>query len=104
MVTRDEAIAQAAVIFLEAKIRIETERILAEHAERIKSTAPPLIDGRHWMTEHEVSQYTKISVSTLRDWRRTDRVRVLPYHPLGRLIRYDRAEVDAALEQGRVDP
>lgn len=60
--------------------------------------------GRYWMTEHEISEHTKVPVQTLRSWRRTDAVRVLPFHRLGRLIRYDLAEVDAAIAAGRVDP
>ena len=60
--------------------------------------------GRRWMTEQEISEHTKIPVATLRSWRRADAVRVLPFHRLGRLIRYDLEEVDAAIAGNRVDP
>ncbi|MBN9176076.1 MAG: helix-turn-helix domain-containing protein [Microbacterium sp.] len=54
------------------------------------------------MTEDEVSEYLKISVETLRDWRRTDAVKVLPFHRIGRLVRYERSEVDEIVLAGRV--
>jgi hypothetical protein len=56
------------------------------------------------MTEHDVSDYTKIPVDTLRDWRRKDAVKVLPFHRIGRLIRYERREVDEVIIAGRVSP
>lgn len=56
-----------------------------------------------WMTEQEVSEYLKVSVNTLRDWRRKGAVRVLPFHEIGRLIRYERGEVDAKMRAGRVE-
>ncbi len=55
-----------------------------------------------WMTEKEVSAHTRIPVETLRTWRRDGAVRVLPFHKIGRLVRYERAEVDAAIEASRV--
>lgn len=65
--------------------------------------APELLQ-REWMDELEVSAYLKVPVETLRDWRRKDSVRVLPFHKLGRLVRYERAEVDAAMDTNRVEP
>ncbi|MDQ1174211.1 putative site-specific integrase-resolvase [Microbacterium testaceum] len=56
-----------------------------------------------WMTEQEVSEHLKVSIHTLRDWRRKDAVKVLPFHELGRLIRYERGEIDAAMRAGRVE-
>lgn len=56
-----------------------------------------------WMTEREVSEHLKIPVDTLRDWRRTGAVRKLPFHRLGRLVRYERSEIDAAMEAARVE-
>lgn len=55
-----------------------------------------------WMTETEVSAHTRIPVETLRYWRRDGAVRVLPFHKIGRLVRYERGEVDAAIEASRV--
>lgn len=64
----------------------------------------PAVEARpEWMTEHEVSDYTRIPVQTLRSWRRVDAVKTLPFHKLGRLVRYERGEVDAALAASRVD-
>lgn len=57
-----------------------------------------------WMTEQEVSDHLKVPVDTLRDWRRTDAVKVLPFHRIGRLVRYERAEIDATVRAGRVGP
>ncbi len=56
-----------------------------------------------YMTEDEVAEYLKISVNTLRDWRRKDAVKVLPFHTIGRLVRYERGEVDAQVRAGRVE-
>jgi excisionase family DNA binding protein len=66
---------------------------------------PIVADDRRpeWMTEHEVAEHTKVPVDTLRDWRRKDAVKVLPFHKLGRLIRYERGEVDATILAGRVE-
>jgi hypothetical protein len=50
-----------------------------------------------WLTEQQVSDHTGIPVQTLRSWRRDGAVRVLPFHKLGRLVRYELGEVDAAL-------
>lgn len=58
--------------------------------------------GPVWMTEKEVSAHTRIPVETLRYWRRDGAVRVLPFHKIGRLVRYERREVDAAIEASRV--
>ena len=41
--TRDEAITAAAEIYLEEKIRLETERLIAE-AQRAQVAEPSLID------------------------------------------------------------
>lgn len=75
------------------------------------STAPvtpirpvPATDRRpEYLTEEEVADYLKVSIGTLRDWRRKDAVKVLPFHKIGRLIRYERGEVDATIQAGRVE-
>lgn len=64
----------------------------------------PIHHGRRWMTEQEISEHTKIPAATLWSWRRIDPVRVLPFHRLGRLIRYGLDEIDAAIAANRVDP
>ncbi len=56
-----------------------------------------------YLTEDEVAEYLKVPVATLRDWRRKDAVKVLPFHKIGRLIRYERSEVDATVAAGRVE-
>lgn len=66
--------------------------------------APVAIERRpKWMTETEVSEHTRIPVETLRSWRRPDAVKVLPFHKLGRLVRYEQGEVDAALAASIVE-
>jgi len=56
-----------------------------------------------WMNEHQVSEHTGIPVQTLRTWRRDGAVRVLPFHKIGRLVRYERGEVDDAMNAARVE-
>ena len=65
----------------------------------------PVTESRplEWMTETEASKHTRIPVQTLRSWRRDGAVRVLPFHKIGRLVRYERHEVDEALAAGRVE-
>jgi excisionase family DNA binding protein len=55
------------------------------------------------MNETQVSEYTGIPVQTLRSWRRDGAVRVLPFHKVGRLVRYERGEVDDAINASRVE-
>lgn len=105
------AIDAAAAIYLEAKIRIETERAAAcaqaefdAAAEASERTDPFTGSCRlEYLTEDEVSEYLRIPVNTLRDWRRKDAVKVLPFHKIGRLIRYERTEIDVAMRAGLVE-
>lgn len=87
-------------LFIDAGVVLE---ILGRRAEPDPEPEPQSNGGRQWMTEGDVAEYTRVSVHTLRDWRRKDAVKVLPFHELGRLVRYDRAEVDAAIDAGRVE-
>jgi len=66
---------------------------------RLPAAEAPLV----WMTEHEVSEHLKVPVDTLRDWRRTGAVKTLPFHRLGRLVRYELGEIDAAMNAARVE-
>lgn len=69
----------------------------------IRPVAPAPDRRPEWMTEQEVSEHVKVPLETLRDWRRKDAVKVLPFHRLGRLVRYERGEVDATVQAGRVE-
>lgn len=51
-------------------------------------------------TEKEVSDRFRIPLGTLRYWRH--KRAVLPYRKLGALVRYDPAEVRAAIDTARV--
>jgi DNA-binding transcriptional MerR regulator len=55
--------------------------------------------GELW-TEQQVSDKTGIPVGTLRYWR--TKKAVLPYRKLGALVRYDPAEVQAAIDAAKV--
>jgi hypothetical protein len=96
------AITGAAAIYLEALIRREEERLTAEL--RTADPLPPSAIHAGWSTEEEVSKHTRIPVETLRSWRRKGAVRILPFHYVGRLVRYDLNEVDAAIRQRRIAP
>ncbi|GLJ79013.1 helix-turn-helix domain-containing protein [Microbacterium imperiale] len=114
---KSRAIHAAAAIYLEAKIRMETEKAIAKAQAEFEAELDAEFDYEHtgelvedasaerleYMTELEVAEYLKVPVATLRDWRRKDAVKVLPFHKIGRLIRYERGEVDAAMRAGRVE-
>lgn len=85
-------------LFIDAGVVLE---ILGRRAE--PDPMPQPNGGRQWMTEQDVAEYTRVSVHTLRDWRRVGAVRALPFHQLGALVHYDRAEVDSAIDAGRVE-
>ncbi len=62
------------------------------------STAALASKPRRWATQEQVAQYTGIASSTLATWRCREPKR-MPFHRLGRVIRYDLDEVDAAMGQ-----
>lgn len=87
---------------VEGRLFIDASVVLEALGRRVEPD-PESNGGRRWKTEQDVAEYTRVSVHTLRDWRRTGVVRVLPFHQLGTLVRYDRAEVDAAIHAGKVE-
>jgi len=52
-------------------------------------------------TEQEVSENFRIPVGTLRYWRM--KRAILPFRKLGALVRYDPREVQAAIDDAKVD-
>jgi len=59
--------------------------------------------SNHYMTTKEVSDYLGVSMSILNKWRmKTYKVAGPPFFKLGRLVRYDRAHLDAWAEAGKV--
>jgi len=58
-------------------------------------------ESHQYLTEAEVSQMTRIAVQTLRN----DRFhrRRLPYHKIGKSIRYKLADVISFMESGRIE-
>ena len=76
---------------------MSTANVIELHPSAARESRP------EWMTPEEVSAYLKVSLETLQDWRRSGRARVLPFHTIGRLVRYERGEIDAALDAGRVE-
>ena len=56
-----------------------------------------------WATEQQVSEHTGIPVETLRSWRRNGIAKVLPFSKVGRLVRYNIEDVDAAIKATRVE-
>jgi len=87
---------------VEGRLVVDADALL-KLLGRPAAPVPSSGDGRRWMIEQDVAEYTRVSVHTLRDWRRTGAVRVLPFHQLGSLVRYDRDEVDAAIDAGKVE-
>ena len=57
------------------------------------------IRQRRWAAPPEVARYIGTTVSTLATWRCNEPAR-LPWHRLGRLIRYDLNEIDATVAGG----
>ena len=51
------------------------------------------------VSEEKLSELLDVSESTLKSWRQK---RKIPYHKLGRAVRYDLGEVKKWLEQHRV--
>jgi len=55
-----------------------------------------------WLSESEVSALTTIPVKTLQGWRCEGRE--LPFHKLGRRVRYKKTDVLAYIAQHRHEP
>lgn len=55
------------------------------------------------LTEKQASKMLAVSVNTLRTWRQAKRGPVF-VRPGGRLVRYKRADLEAFIEAGAVDP
>ena len=62
-------------------------------------TSTQLLDKR-FLTAEEVAQLTGLSIETLAQWR--SQRRGIPYLKIGRIVRYDLADVQAYLEGCRV--
>lgn len=73
--------------------RIVREEFAVALSSQIPNGPLALPASRHWLTERDVSELTRIPVNTLRSWRKPGKT-VLPFHNVGRLIRYDEAEVN----------
>ena len=58
-------------------------------------------DRRKLLTPEQVSKMTTIPTSTLAQWRY--RKRGIPYLRIGRLVRYDLADVNAYLRRCRIE-
>lgn len=59
--------------------------------------------GVRWFNESQVAEHTGIPVDTLRSWRLHGVAKVLPFSKVGRLVRYNIEDVDAAIEATRVE-
>ena len=57
------------------------------------------VDSRRWLTVLEASIYLKCSMAKLNKDRQTGLLKI-PFSRFGRSVRYDRAALDAYLEQG----
>jgi excisionase family DNA binding protein len=53
------------------------------------------------LTEYEAADILRVTVNCLRDWRSRPRDGVVPFIKLGRLVRYDAADLDEFLRKGR---
>ena len=51
---------------------------------------------RRWADPKKVAEYTGIPTCTLATWRCNDPKRI-PFHKIGRMVRYDLSEVDSVL-------
>lgn len=63
----------------------------------IHNQEPNVMTERRWATEQEAAEHARVSGNTLRRWRAKGRI---TGYKVGRTVRYDLAEIDAALTRG----
>ena len=64
----------------------------------VKATTAPESTGRFW-TEQQLAQEMAVNMRTIRNWRTR---RIIPSIKIGRVVRYERASVLAALARQTV--
>jgi hypothetical protein len=69
-------------------------------AARDMRLAPP----ESLLTEQELANYLKVSVETVRDWRKPGREGGPVYKKIQRSVRYDMRDVQKFLERATIDP
>jgi excisionase family DNA binding protein len=76
-------------MFDEAKFRL----MIREEIRRALSEAG---SGLAWLSQQEAADHCDVSVATIRNWHRQG----LKFQRVGRVARYERAELDAFMKRG----
>ena len=56
---------------------------------------------QRYLSPQELSQYLNLSIQTIYEWTSQKKI---PYIKLGRLVRFDRLEIDELMRTKRIEP